>query len=195
MEKLEAIKECLIGAVEGQVFGGLDRADTKELGEAIDMIKDLSEAMYYCSITEAMDEDAWSKQAKHKEHGTMYYAPKKMMYEPYPIHYMDGGRSGGSSSTGGSSRMYHEGMVRYPESVDHIYRDGMMKDPREGKSGERRRMYMDGKGVKDKTQQMKELENYMQELSSDIVEMIQDASPEEKQMLQSKISVLAGKIK
>jgi hypothetical protein len=43
---------------------------------------------------------------------------------------------------------------------------------------------MDGKGTKDKTHQMKELENYMQELSTDLTEMIEDASPEEKQMLQ-----------
>jgi hypothetical protein len=33
----------------------LDTVDTKELGEAIDMIKDLSEAIYYCTITEAME--------------------------------------------------------------------------------------------------------------------------------------------
>ena len=42
---------------------------------------------------------------------------------------------------------------------------------------------------------MKELENYMQELTQDITEMIHDATPEEKQILQQKISVLASKIK
>lgn len=195
MERLEAIKECLIGAVEGQVYGGLEKADTKELGEAIDMIKDLAETMYYCSITKAMDEDAWEKESSHKGGRTMYYSPKKMMTD-YPIMYAsDMGRSGGSSHTGGSTHMYHEGMVRYPETVDHIYRDGMMRDPHEGKSGERRKMYMDGRHMKDKTQQMKELESYMQELSNDIVEMIADASPEEKQMLQTKMTTLAGKIK
>jgi hypothetical protein len=40
----------------------LDSVDAKELGEAIDMIKDLSEAIYYCTITEAME-------AKGKESG------------------------------------------------------------------------------------------------------------------------------
>ena len=43
--------------------------------------------------------------------------------------------------------------------------------------------------------ELKDLENYMQELSLDIAEMIDDASPEEKQMLQSKITALASKIK
>jgi hypothetical protein len=42
---------------------------------------------------------------------------------------------------------------------------------------------------------MQELDAYMQELTTDLVEMIQDASPEEKQMLQQKISALATKIK
>jgi hypothetical protein len=35
----------------------------------------------------------------------------------------------------------------------------------------------------------------MQELANDMTDMIQDASPEEKQLLQTKISTLAAKIK
>ena len=46
----------------------------------------------------------------------------------------------------------------------------------------------------DKTVQMRELENYMQELSQDIVEMIEGASPEEKQYMSKKIAALATKI-
>ena len=42
--------------------------------------------------------------------------------------------------------------------------------------------------------QMQELEKYLQELSSDIVEMIQYASPEEKSFMAQKISALATKI-
>ena len=37
-------------------------------------------------------------------------------------------------------------------------------------------------------------ENYMHELTEDITEMIQDASPEEKQLLQKKLSTLATKV-
>lgn len=33
----------------------LENVDTKELGEAVDMIKDFSEAIYYCTITESME--------------------------------------------------------------------------------------------------------------------------------------------
>ena len=47
----------------------------------------------------------------------------------------------------------------------------------------------------DKSKKMKELETYMRELSDDIVEMIEDASPEEKQILQQKLDALISKIK
>ena len=42
--------------------------------------------------------------------------------------------------------------------------------------------------------QLKELEKYMQELTQDMVEMIEDASPEEKQYLEKRVSALASKI-
>jgi hypothetical protein len=41
---------------------------------------------------------------------------------------------------------------------------------------------------------MQELEKYMQELTHDLLEMVEGASPEEKQMLQKKLSILATKI-
>ena len=59
-----------------------------------------------------------------------------------------------------------------------------------------RKMYMESKEMhKDKTAQMHELEKYAQELTSDLMEMIEGASPEEKQMLSSRIATLATKIK
>ena len=46
----------------------------------------------------------------------------------------------------------------------------------------------------DTTQKIQNLEEYMRELTSDIMEMIQDASPEEKAVLQKKMNVLASKM-
>ena len=56
MENLKKMKECLVGMVESQVYGNIDKVDAQELGAAVDMIKDLAEAIYYCTITEAMEE-------------------------------------------------------------------------------------------------------------------------------------------
>lgn len=46
----------------------------------------------------------------------------------------------------------------------------------------------------DPTSQLHELETYLQELSTDITEMIKDASPEERAMLHKKMTTLASKI-
>ena len=50
-------------------------------------------------------------------------------------------------------------------------------------------MHKDGKVT------MHELDKYMQELSQDVVEMIEKATPEEKQLLQQKLTMLASKVK
>jgi len=42
---------------------------------------------------------------------------------------------------------------------------------------------------------MHELEKYLKELSNDITEMIDDASPEERAFLRDKMTTLASKIK
>lgn len=55
MHRLKNMKETLIGCVQTQL-ADIKNVDTEELGEAIDMIKDLEEAIYYCTITKAMEE-------------------------------------------------------------------------------------------------------------------------------------------
>lgn len=208
MKRLEHMKESLMACVESQMTH-LDQVDTKELGEAIDMIKDLEEAIYYCTITKAMKEndEEEKKSSQHHQQGQMYnnggnggsnyYTP---MY--YPPMYNDGSmynngqsynsgsmyaegnsNSGGNNARGGGTRGYQDMPM------------GQMRDHREGKSPMRRRMYMEGKQYKDPQKQMKELEEYMHELTDDIMEMIEDATPEEKQLLRQKITTLSTKIK
>lgn len=198
MERLKQMKDSLVSIVQSQMGGRLDQVDTEELGDAIDMIKDLEEAIYYCTITKAMTE----KEGKEKEHHHYYtervypeYMPK---YYPYyrdmdrdtgRMYYDGSGSVSGSGSSGnGGTRGYDEVMTSYPST--------MMRDAREGRSGRSRKSYMESKEMhQGKEMQMKELEKYMQELTHDIIEMVSDASPEEKAMLQQKVSMLATKIK
>ena len=191
MERLKQMKDSLVSIVQSQMGGHLDQVDTKELGEAIDMIKDLEEAIYYCTITKAMTE----KEDKEKEHH--YYYTEKV----YPDYYRDMDRGTGRMYYGGNrypSESYSNengGYRRYDE-VMTSYPSVMMRDAREGRSGRSRKSYIESKEMhQDKEMQMKELEKYMQELTHDITEMVSDASPEEKAMLQQKISMLASKIK
>mgnify|MGYP007037173919 CR=1 FL=1 len=65
----------------------------------------------------------------------------------------------------------------------------------EGKSPHSRQLYIEARHMnKDKATQLRELEKYMQELSQDITDMIADASLEEKQYLEKKITALASKV-
>lgn len=68
MKRLMYMKDALICMAESQI-NNLQNVDTKEFGEVIDMIKDLEEAIYYKTITEAMHQEG-----KEKEHHTMYYS-------------------------------------------------------------------------------------------------------------------------
>ena len=246
------MKENLMNTIQGQMTH-LHDVDTKELGEAVDMIKDLSEAIYYCTITEAMEE----KEEKGEKNGSMMYYPvmyyregnttdgrdnsrggrrnyEERYYEDYNMRYhhpypycpeeeyyrdMDkmkgrmyyngggssgsgggnsggssGGGSGGGASSGSSSSSNGSGTRSYSEQP--MYFAEMMRDSREGRSPQSRKMYMESKEMhKDKASQLQELEKYTQELTSDLVEMIEGASPEEKQYLSNRIAALASKIK
>ena len=91
--------------------------------------------------------------------------------------------SSSSSQDGGHSTSYSS--PNYSNS----------RDMREGRSPMSRKNYMESKEMgHDKTTQVKELEKYISELTTDITEMIEGASQEEKQLLQRKISTLATKI-
>ncbi len=287
---LKKICEKLMDAVNYELDKGIENIDTKELGEAIDMIKDLYEAKkemyeacYYKSIMEAMEEHDFENEEEIMDEGRKGYRGRSrdsmgrftsrggrgrgrgrrgyempmMMYdddmddwdEMERMRDMDrmsygrmgysgggsggsggsssggssrggsssggssqggqgggqssGGMSGGSSSgggsgqssggssSGGSSRGYEEGYsAGYSEGSRGNQRDG-----REGRSGQKRRGYMEAKeNGKDKQEKMKELENYMKELSTDVTEMIDEASQEEKNMLKNKLQVLMQKI-
>lgn len=189
--RLTAMRENLASCIEYQL-SHLDEVDGEELGEAIDMLKDLEETLYFHAITEAMKGEGaygdWN--SKQKKNGYHQYDDSQMYYGGWnsPISYNDGGQmnrssSGGSGYNSSNSSYYHEPMM-----------DTGLRDDREGRSPRNRRMYMEAKHTKDKATQLRELEKYMQELTSDIVEMIQDSSPEEKQYLEKKISALASKI-
>ena len=212
MEQLKTIKQCLVSAVQTQL-GDLKKTDAKELGEVIDMIKDLEEAMYYCSITEAMEKSA---EEKEKDPGSMM-----VNYYMEPMYYRGQSRdSMGRYTSGGGRRGYEEPMyydgssssqdgsgsmgqsngtrtyVPYMEYAPYMMRDNRWRDEHFGdKSGMSRRMYMEGKQYHgDDQQSMKELEHYIQDLGEDLTDMIKESSTEEKQVLSTKLQQLATKI-
>lgn len=202
-KRIEHMLESLTSCVEDQLTH-LESVDTKELGEAIDMIKDLEEAMYYCVITKAMEE-----KDEHKSYYPIYMRDMdrnygRIYYEEQPDQRMYG-------DSGGSNSEYHESERsngnQYGGSISQHndsqggndptskYENMMMRDEREGRSPKSRKTYMESKAQhSDKAMQMKELENYMQELTSDMLEMVEGSTQEEKQYLSKRIAALANKI-
>ena len=186
MDKLKNLKEKLVHCVESQVYGDMNSVDAEELGEVVDMVKDLSEAIYYCTIVEAMEKKE-DESIEPKYYPVMYYGgDSKRMYDDRDVTRVN--------------RMYYDTPIYYntPSRQDSnsSYYPMEIRDYREGRSPMSRRTYMESKEMhQDKAVQMKDLEKYLKELSEDITEMISDATPDEKTLLQQKLTTLANKVK
>lgn len=68
MHRIKHIQEKLLDCACEQVED-LSSVDAKELGEVIDMIKDLSETIYYHTVTEAMEKGDGEKWEHNKIKG------------------------------------------------------------------------------------------------------------------------------
>ena len=198
IEKLKSIQECLASAAEAQVYD-LENVDAQELGEVIDIIKDIEETIYYCTVTKAMKEGV----EEYREPEVMYYGGYRREHPSWrekdmgdwsdERRYYDGkGSQHTSSNSSGHMNGGAENSNSYYTEKEYPH---AFEDMREGRSYRSRRMYMESKESKqDKSIQMRELEKYMQELAQDITEMIEGASSEERQYLSKKISALATKL-
>ena len=197
-EMIEKLSEC----AKAQFDKGIDKVDTCEMGKVIDMMKDLSEAMYYRELTKTMQEydpdevmemferygDGGKRFYDHYRYADGRFAPKghgtyRRGYEEPPYYHM-------------TPEMYHRDMDRdmgrmyYTESSAST---GPMRDAREGRSGMSRRAYMENKELHkantpaDKEAKVRDLNTYMTELATDMSEIIND-------VLKSKLSALVTKI-
>lgn len=208
---IEKLAECAKCEIENK---GIEHVDTKEMGEVVDILKDLCEAEYYAKISKAMDESEYGEDYdwkgaydEHERKGYRgqprdsrgrYMIRRRMGYnEPPYYHMMPDYDMDGMEHMRDMDKM--DGKMYYTEPI----RMGDMKyshDEKEGRSGMMRKSYMETKEMhkdnspESKQMKMKELENYMKELSTDVTEMIMDASPEEKTMLKNKMQVLMQKI-
>lgn len=208
VEQLKTIKDQLIAQVQAQM-GDLKCVDTKELGEVVDMIKDLAEAVYYCEIYDQMKNSEESHKEEMMMRGSNNYYYTERYYPAYDrdmdrdlgrMYYSSNSGTGTSSSNNGgnssstsssSNSMGEAGRSYYTERDYPIY----IRDEREGRSPMKRKMYMESKATgQEKSKSIKELETYMQDLTSDMMELLDKASPEEKTIVQKKMNTLAAKV-
>lgn len=148
------------------------------------MIKDMSEAIYYCSVSKAMEE-----REEEEKYSRKYYTP----YVHYPDYtrYRDMDRDYGKMYYHDGNMTHNDGRYTTPSTSYPTE----MRDVREGKSPVMRKYYMESKEMHHgKEKQIEELERYLKELSEDITEMISGATTEEKTILKQKLAQLTNKI-
>lgn len=222
MEKLKDICKRIEDIVSAEIAKGAENVDTHELGEAIDMIKDMKEAMYYGSVVKAMEESDEEEKMMDKigmsdryyrgqprnsrgQYMSRNYNPTMMpeiysldMYDKMPQdmqrEYMRGYSDGVDTAMNNSRNTGNMGNMENSRMYNNT------RDTREGRSGMSRARYYDIKEMhkantpEDKQAKVNELEHYMNELSTDITEMIADATPEERSTLKNKLIMLSNKI-
>lgn len=198
-ERVCALKDRIIGIVEGQLSGDLSSVDAKELGEVTDMAKDFAEMMklcceaeYYHKVTEAMNESS----GEEKSHYLNKYIPEYEGRFYTPIDYAMNPNRSGMRYRYTDPRWddtNHNSYYNEPSGMHYNNSEGV-RDLREGRSGISRRTYMDVKETGNEKSKVKELEHYMKDLSVDMTELIMDMDPKEKEMVKQKLSELSAKI-
>lgn len=171
-ERLCSIKERAMSLLEMGMSHDVKDMNSKELYEIMDIIKDAYESMkyeaeacYYEKITEAMEKNGDSENKMYMEK----YAPETTKYYTRPY-------------------------VNEPYRARMYYTEPY-HDVRDGKSYNSRRMYMEAKESGNTDKEVAEMRKYVQAMTDDIMEMIQDASPDAKAMLKQNITQLTNMIK
>lgn len=204
---IEKLSEC----AEKQFDNGIESVDTAEMGQVTDMLKDLAEAMYYRTLTKAMDD---SEPEEIMEMLDRYGDGGRRYYDHY--RYADGRfapKGRGTYRRGYDEPPYYHMTPEMYRNMEN-YRDMDRRDGRmyytepsmnsgvhtESRYDMAKRNYTESKELhrgntpEDKEQKMKELEKYLREIGSDIAELISDASTEEKNLLKNRMQVIMQKI-
>lgn len=185
IKEICGIKETLLSWVKSETGKGVQQVNTKELGEVVDMIKDLAEAEkccmeahYYMTVSEAMEDF----EEDMGEEGRYGYNPNRSVTTGRYMSRRGGsrGRSGYDSGSGNSGvrndRGSNRGRMGYIEP-DMYDEDGYGRHHRD------KRFYHEGG------------EENIGEAMDSIESMWNDADPETKRRLKAGMNELMSKMK
>lgn len=196
------IMECVKTKVEAMGIDNIEGQHLEELEKWTEIAKNIVCYDKDYNIVEAM------KEAENEDNMRAIE-----MYEDYPDrryydHYRYANGRFAPKGKGTYRRGYEEPpyMHMYPEAehmrdMDRDYGKMYYTEPMSESGYDRaKRNYTETKEMhksntaEDKEMKMKSLDMYMKELSSDITSMIEDMTPEEKNLLRNKMSTLVSKI-
>lgn len=212
IERIHKMIECLTEKTLCELDKGVENVNTEEMGEAVDMIKDLCEAEYKAVIVKSMkkadeEEEEYNKEllrtlkAEYGEEGGRRY------YDEY--RYKTTGRyAPKGKGTYVGRRGYEEPPYyhMYPErDMDREYGRMYYTEPTATHTSESgydraKRMYTETKEMhkantpEDKEHKMKALDGYIKELGGDITQLIGDMTAEERNLMRTKLSTLVSKL-
>ena len=218
----DIIKDLVCYDKDKKIIEAMDEAEeSEEAMKYIEMYEDYPRKGYRGQPRSKTSGRFMSRRDRRRSYEEpMYYTMTPEMYHMYPSEYyrdMDredmgrmyysGGPSssnassmGGQSSSGMSGSSGNRGYTDSRQSDGGNYSSRMQRDGREGRSGDARRGYMEtkemhkGNSAEDKQHKMKSLEDYAKSLMEDVTEMVSDMSPEEKNLLRTKLQTLAQKV-
>lgn len=214
IKRMHEMQECLTEKALSELEKGTDHVDTCEMGQVVDMIKDLAEAEYRATITKAMEEakeeeekydkillrelkeeygeDTGRRFYDHYRYADGRFAPKgrgtyRRGYEEPPYWHM-------------TPERYHD--MEYSRDMDRGNGRMYYTEPThtESRYESAKRAYTESKELhkgnepQDKEAKMRELEKYMKEMSDDLLNLMKGMSQEEMNMAKSKLSVLVSKM-
>lgn len=195
-EMIEKLSEC----AKCEFDKGVENIDTDEMSAVADMLKDLSESMYYRTLTVAMQEsdtdeimemfDRYGDDRRfydHYRYKNGRFAPKghgtyRRGYEEPPYYHM-------------TPEMYRDHDAEWYRDMDKkdgkLYFSEPMKNS-ESRYDKAKRMYTEAKeahksgSAEDKQITMREAEKMLNVIFDEVDEMLQDASPEMRSMVKTK---------
>ena len=200
IKRMHEMIETLTEVAKCEFDKGIENIDTKEMGEVADMIKDLSEAMYYRTITVAMEDSEYGVdydwESRKGYRGQMRdskgrYMSRRRGYMPMMYDYdWDNMQMDRDMDREHGKMYYTEPMTMRNDNQTHS--ESRYDRARRGYE-ETKAMHKDNSS-ESKQMKMKSLEDYMKSLAEDVTDMVNDMSPEEKSLMKQKMQVLMQKI-
>lgn len=215
IERMHKMIECLTEKTLCELDKGVENVNTEEMGEAVDMIKDLCEAEYKAVIVKSMkkadeEEEEYNKELlralkdEYGEEGGRRY------YDEY--RYANGrfAPKGRGIRRGYTEPPYYHMPVNYNDmeymrDMDKsrgkmYYSEPIAPHVSESNYDRAKRNYTETKEMhksntpEDKEHKMKALDGYIKELGGDITQLIGDMTAEERNLMRTKLSTLVSKL-
>lgn len=215
IERMHKMQECLTEKAVNELEKGIENVDTSEMGQVVDMIKDLAEAEYHSIISKAMkkadeEEEEYDKELLRSLKAEYGEESGRRYYDQY--RYANGrfAPKGRGTRRGYEEPPYYHMPVNYNDmeymrDMDKsrgkmYYSEPIAPHVSESNYDRAKRHYTETKEMhsgitpEDKEQRMKALDKYIKTVTNEIIKIVSDnATAEEKNLIKSNINNLVSR--